>query len=47
VPREWVEQVGEASKLDLEEPGRTMAAVAEEIYGKDRERLEARGRVFE
>ena len=35
-----------ASKLDLEEPGRTMAEVAEEIFAKDRERFEARARAL-
>jgi ADP-ribosylglycohydrolase len=47
VPREWVEQVGEASRLDLEEPGQTMAVVAEEILAQDRARLEERARAFE
>jgi len=47
VPRAWIEEIGAASKLDLEEPGRTMAAVAEEIFAKDRERFEARARAFE
>ncbi|HEU5362579.1 MAG TPA: ADP-ribosylglycohydrolase family protein [Gaiellaceae bacterium] len=47
VPRDWVEQVAGASKLDLEEPGRTMAAVAEEMLAKDRARLEERARAFE
>lgn len=47
VPRAWVEEIGAASKLDLEEPGRTMAAVAEEIFAKDRERFDARARAFE
>jgi ADP-ribosylglycohydrolase len=46
VPRRFVEEVGEASKLDLEEPGRTMAEVAEEIFVKDRERLEERAQAF-
>jgi hypothetical protein len=45
VPRHWIAEVGEASKLDLEEPGRTMAGVAEEIFVKDRERLEERARL--
>jgi ADP-ribosylglycohydrolase len=47
VSRDWVEQIGEASRLDLEEPGRTMAAVAEEILAKDRARLEERAQAFE
>jgi ADP-ribosylglycohydrolase len=42
VPGELVEEVGAASKLDLEEPGRTMAEVATEILARDRERFEAR-----
>jgi len=46
VPRDLVEEVGKASKLDLDEPGRTMADVAEEIFVKDRARLEERARLF-
>ena len=46
VPRAWIDEIGEASKLDLEEPGRTMAEVAEEIFLKDRARLEERARSF-
>jgi ADP-ribosylglycohydrolase len=46
VPREWIDEIGAASKLDLEEPGRTMAEVAEEIFAKDRERFEARARAL-
>jgi ADP-ribosylglycohydrolase len=46
VPRDLVEEVGKASKLDLEEPGRTMAEVAEEILVKDRSRLDERARLF-
>jgi ADP-ribosylglycohydrolase len=47
VPGELVEQVGAASRLDLEEPGRTMAEVATEILTKDRERFEARAKAME
>src|SRR5439155_15546793 len=47
VPRKWIDEIGAASKLDLEAPGRTMAEVAEEIFAKDRERFEARSRVLE
>jgi ADP-ribosylglycohydrolase len=47
VPRAWIDEIGEASKLDLEEPGQTMAEVAEEIFVKDRERFELRARAFE
>ena len=46
VPREWIDEIGTASKLDLEEPGRTMAEVAEEIFAKDRARFEARAAAF-
>jgi len=47
VPRKWIDEIGEASKLDLEEPGRTMAEVADEIFAKDRIRFEERARAFE
>jgi ADP-ribosylglycohydrolase len=47
VPAELVEEVGTASKLDLEEPGRTMADVAAEILVRDRERFEARARAMD
>jgi hypothetical protein len=43
---EGFDEIGAASKLDLEEPGRTMAEVAEEIFAKDRERFEARARAL-
>jgi ADP-ribosylglycohydrolase len=46
VPRPWIEEIGAASKLDLEEPGRTMAEVAEEIFAKDRARLDERAQAF-
>ena len=42
VPRPWIDEVGTASRIDLEEPGRTMADVAVEILEKDRRRFEAR-----
>src|SRR3954462_2932689 len=47
VPREWIDEIGTASKLDLEEPGHTMAEVAEEIFAKARARFEARAAAFE
>ena len=47
VPREWIDEIGAASKLDLEEPGRTMAEVSEEIFAKDRARFEARAAAFD
>jgi ADP-ribosylglycohydrolase len=42
VPRDWVDQISAASRIDLEEPGRTMAEVAIEIFGRDAERHERR-----
>ena len=39
---DWTEQVAAASRYDLEEPGRTMADVAVEIYRRDVERQAAR-----
>jgi ADP-ribosylglycohydrolase len=47
VPADLVDEVGTASKLDLEAPGRTMADVAIEILAKDRERFEARAKAME
>jgi ADP-ribosylglycohydrolase len=47
VPSGLVEEVGTASKLDLDEPGRTMAEVATEILARDRERFEARTKAME
>ncbi len=38
VRSDWVEEVGSASRYDLEEPGRTMAEVAVEILARDVER---------
>jgi ADP-ribosylglycohydrolase len=46
VPREWIEEIGTASKLDLEEPGRKMAAVAVEIFAADARRHERRARAL-
>ena len=47
VPSGLLEEVGTASKLDLDEPGRTMAEVATEILARDRERFEARAKAME
>src|SRR3954451_22734390 len=44
VPREWIDEIGGASKLDLEEPGRTMAEVALEILARDHDRFEQRAK---
>jgi ADP-ribosylglycohydrolase len=43
VPDEWVEQISNASRIDLETPGSTMAEVAAAIWARDleRERLRA------
>jgi ADP-ribosylglycohydrolase len=46
VPPELVEEIGAASRLDLEEPGRAMAEVATEILSRDRQRFEARSRAM-
>jgi hypothetical protein len=46
VPPDLVEEVATASRLDLEEPGRTMAEVAVEIFARDRERSDARARAM-
>jgi ADP-ribosylglycohydrolase len=46
VPSELIEQIGAASRMDLEEPGRTMAEVAVEIFARDRERSDARARAM-
>jgi ADP-ribosylglycohydrolase len=40
--RDWVEAVSAASRIDIEEAGREMAAVAVEIFAKDAERHEQR-----
>ena len=47
VPREWVEEVSAASRIDVEEAGREMAAIAVEIFEKDVRRHERRARAVE
>ena len=42
--RDWVEEISAASKIDIEEAGRTMAAVAVEIFALDERRFEERAR---
>ncbi|GAA4615183.1 ADP-ribosylglycohydrolase family protein [Saccharopolyspora hordei] len=42
VPAEWVDAVGEASRMDLRETGRLMAAAATDILRADRQRARAR-----
>jgi ADP-ribosylglycohydrolase len=44
--REWVAAVSSASRLDIEEPGRTMAEVAAELFARDAERHERRARAM-
>jgi ADP-ribosylglycohydrolase len=44
VPRQWREQVSTASRLDIEAPGRVMAAVATEMLAADERRQAARQR---
>lgn len=46
VPDEWVTQVSEASRMDITATGPTMAAVAKDIWAKDRERFAARAAFF-
>jgi ADP-ribosylglycohydrolase len=47
VPVELVDEVAAASRLDLEEPGRTMADVALEILARDQDRFEQRSKAME
>jgi ADP-ribosylglycohydrolase len=46
VRRDWVDEVSTASKIDIEEAGRTMASVAVEIFARDAERHEQRARAL-
>jgi ADP-ribosylglycohydrolase len=46
IPQEWRDTVGTNSRLDLSASGRTMAAVAREIFGKDQVRVAARAAAF-
>jgi ADP-ribosylglycohydrolase len=46
VPDEWVSTVSEASRMDVTATGPTMAAVAKDIWAKDRERFAQRATVF-
>jgi ADP-ribosylglycohydrolase len=45
--RDWVDRVSEASRIDLEEPGRIMAEVAEAIFERDVERNARRSLAME
>jgi ADP-ribosylglycohydrolase len=44
--REWVDEISSASKIDIEEAGRTMAAVASEIFERDVQRHQERARAL-
>lgn len=46
VPRQWRETVATNSRLDLTATGRAMAAVAADIYTRDRERARERTEIF-
>jgi hypothetical protein len=46
VPREWVDEISAASRIDIEEAGREMAAIAVEIFAKDARRHEERARAM-
>ncbi|MFF9162985.1 ADP-ribosylglycohydrolase family protein [Streptomyces longwoodensis] len=45
-PEEWAKQVGEASRLDLGEPARTLTGVAREVFARDVERRRAHEAAF-
>jgi hypothetical protein len=47
VPADWAEIVGTASRLDLRAGGRTMAAVAAEIFAADQAAWHQRHEAFE
>ena len=44
--RDWVDEVSAASRIDIEEAGRTMAVVAAEIFAKDARRHEERAQTM-
>ncbi|MFF0966592.1 ADP-ribosylglycohydrolase family protein [Streptomyces sp. NPDC003703] len=46
VPEDWAKAVGEASRLDLWEPARTLTAVAREVFTEDVRRRRAHERAF-
>ncbi|GAA1568030.1 ADP-ribosylglycohydrolase family protein [Kribbella karoonensis] len=47
VPQDWVTEIGTASKTDLVQPGRVMAAVAQDIRAADAERWARRTAVLD
>jgi ADP-ribosylglycohydrolase len=46
VRRDWIDEISAASRIDIEEAGREMAAVAVEIFARDAARHEARARAM-
>ena len=46
VPQDWVDQVAEASRLDLQAGGLTMAELAVEVHRRDLEREDAARAAF-
>jgi ADP-ribosylglycohydrolase len=42
VPKEWVDEIGEASRMDLRETGQLLGSAAADILRADRERAAAR-----
>ncbi|MFE9630339.1 ADP-ribosylglycohydrolase family protein [Streptomyces sp. NPDC006463] len=46
VPAVWAKQVAEASRLDLHAPARSLAAVAREVFARDRSRRRAHESAF-
>ena len=44
--REWVDDISSASKIDIEQAGKTMAAVAGEIFERDVQRHQERARAL-
>jgi ADP-ribosylglycohydrolase len=46
VPKTWVDQISEASRMDVTATGPIMATVAKDIWAKDRERFDRRAAVF-
>jgi broad specificity polyphosphatase/5'/3'-nucleotidase SurE len=46
IPPDWADGVAGGSRLDLQAGGRTMAAVAREVFARDQERFSARAAAF-
>jgi ADP-ribosylglycohydrolase len=46
VSREWSQTVAQASRLDLEGPGRVMATIARELFSADMQRADRRAAAF-